>query len=119
MLEAKELRLGNYIYKLDTPVRVEVETFRNVKAMLFPYSPIPITEEILIKCGIERASWRESSPLYLNGNKTSHPDVISISLYSNFCRIKIVDKTVRTLKYLHELQNLYFARTGEDFEIEL
>lgn len=72
--------------------------------------PIPLTEEILMRCGFVdiQDGWYElvKPPLNFNWN--------------------IYDKQLRALgyrhshiMYLHQLQNLYFALTGEELNIQL
>lgn len=76
-------------------------------------SPILLTEEILLKCGFvnnEPKDWGSFTLGNINflkedGNKMN-------GLYMNGYR-------VADIRYLHQLQNLYFAITGEELEIEL
>lgn len=123
-----ELRLGNYVEigineKLESVFSTIEELSNNTNVVLtkdknilrvFPIDvikPIEITEEWLVKLGFEKALYEKNFPLYYDRNNTGHFDAISVSVYDNFSRVKIVDKTVRTVKYVHELQNLYFAIT--------
>lgn len=98
MIDIKELRIGNAV--LD-PIGMEKEVSLQVLQKIergFKYTPIPLTPEILEKCGFEKCScggWKHG---------------IHISKYDNG---KLYYKTV-IIKYLHQLQNLYFALTGEE-----
>ncbi len=68
-------------------------------------TPIPLTEDILLKCGFEKAlnGWWDKDEIF------SYRDG-----YFGF-------GTNRHTKidYLHQLQNLYFALTGEELKINL
>lgn len=70
--------------------------------------PIPLTEEILLSCGF--LNWNgyfsKGNIKYENGN-------IILKFYSDDAYI------IKGIKYLHQLQNLYYALTGGDLEIEL
>ena len=113
MIEVNELRLGNYIYKLGNVMQVENETFRNVSAMLFPYDPIPITEEWLLNFGFEKVpdGW------YMFGEKDDIKFDIS---YITDCVIYFYCcGRTRTLKYVHQVQNLYIALTGEELTLSV
>lgn len=71
--------------------------------------PIPLTEELLLKCGFEEHDNVFHSELFIynNGNLTIIADD-----YNN------VGKTIKVC-YLHQLQNLYFALMGTELEIQL
>lgn len=75
-------------------------------------SPIPLTPEIL-----EKAGFKAKGSGFWNLEK----DFCSLEVYIN-------DKSITTFSYnwevaecqnLHQLQNLYFALTGEELNIEL
>jgi hypothetical protein len=68
--------------------------------------PIPLTEELLLKCGFEKRVW--GNVTYYNPN---------LDLDRDF-RVRGIDWNVQ-IKYLHQLQNLFFALTGEELEVKL
>ena len=81
--------------------------YRDVGAWCQYLEPIPLTPELLKKCGFDRP---------LSVYQKDHIDVIidkkRIGIYPNFLsRILII------CKYLHQLQNMYYAITGEELEI--
>ena len=95
-MEEKELRIGNYVNIEDTILSIDLqELYYNLSLM----TPIPLTEEWLLKFGFEKAY--ETCYQY--------KDFI---LNDKFIMMDI-DITVQ-LKYVHQLQNLYFALTGEE-----
>jgi hypothetical protein len=72
--------------------------------------PIPLTEEWLLKFGFERRPWG----LIINGllfrdNIKNPCEVLTLEIGNGF----------RTeVKYVHQLQNLYFSLTGEELIIK-
>lgn len=75
-------------------------------------SGIPLTPEILEKCGF--------NPFLHNFEKSIK---ISYSLHDNFAYVGNSTSTsgtsVKNIKHLHQLQNLYFALTGEELQVNL
>ena len=120
MIQPQLLRIGNYIeyngeiIKLDGSllccyIQNELE---------FPLNPIPLTEEILLKFGFEK-----------DENEIFHIDLFTHYLelmYSMDCYYPIyIEKAqmsseneqrigLNNLEFVHQLQNLYFALTGEE-----
>lgn len=66
--------------------------------------PIKLTEEILLKCGFEIKPYSYTNPHFIKGGFGF--DAITFE-------IKINGQHTN-LKYLHQLQNIYFALTGEE-----
>jgi len=116
MIQPEELRLGNYVLSKETqqPQRITGITTENpfIDAITFDYTdyedidPIPVTEEILLKCGFEKkdAFWFTK-------------DIIKIETTLSRGRFKYAGFV--SVKHLHQLQNLYFALTGQELEINL
>ena len=144
-MEAKELRIGNLVSvtrekdnqkyeKVVSLTAVGIETF-SIKeddlikvAVKDKLNPIPLTEEIIVKCGFEKYEG-DDYPFY-----TRHNLVISDSYYGYGLFIiytdhygfndpllgaNEIDVKLQDVKYVHQLQNLYFALTGEELDIEL
>ena len=114
MIQANELRIGNVISRdfvvvelLRECARIElIDKSVSDKTFLVKYSglePTPITEEILLKCGFKI---RKDGKLYHE----------TLSLYeADF----IFNSKSGIIKNLHQLQNLYFALTGQELEVNL
>lgn len=106
MMDIKELMVGNYAIKLqyDKPGEILKVTPNDIYKGIDGLHPIPITEEWLLKFGFEKIN----STWYGFGNFR-----ICISLDvewgNNWMGIR--------LKYIHQLQNLYFTLT--EYELEL
>ena len=118
MIQANELRVGNWV---NTPHGYTY--ISHVKDLLDcrNYHPIPLTPEILEKAGfkIHPNSTKHWTHWWLtNGwliSQAHHTEkaagVENDKFYYDIDNLKI--------GYLHQLQNLYFALTGEELIIEL
>jgi hypothetical protein len=115
-LRASELRIGNIttlgvVSLIDQDVfRVvdsEGDSFKNTWAEI---KPIPITEEWLLKFGFEKTEWYFNSYRLVIGNNDY---AILIDLDGN---CEVGDIITCKIQYVHQLQNLYFALTGEELK---
>lgn len=123
-MEARELRIGNYVtgakgakYNGDT-VKWNIGDYIECNKYcdyIDSFRPIPITEEWLIKLGFEKTN----SSLHENKN------AYQIKWWGRFVIINDVltpdeyyflDGLNVDIKYVHQLQNLYFALTGKELE---
>lgn len=140
-MKANELRIGNYVNvprKEQSPFRVDY--FDNVKVYQdngtyectpigeIPMHPltwdladiegIPLTPEILEKCGFEEEITQDI--MYHH-----HSGFFFFELWdkenrrSNGYWLKFLNKFDLEIKYLHQLQNLYFAISGQELEVNL
>ena len=119
MINANELRIGNWLYGINplspgyNPGKIyfQVENIfgESINLYIVPgfeteraydVEPIPITMEILEKCGFSGA-WTT-----ING------------LDGNLMGVKLPELEYE-IKYVHQLQNLYFALTGNELNINL
>lgn len=126
-MEAKELRQGNYVFYNDkelgevsgtlTRMFKDNEVFINDRIDISynetNISPIPLTEDWLVKFGYAQ-------------NKTV-ADMFEDETRLNIWRSPhdfngfIADwdaLTLRAIEYVHQLQNLYFALTGEELNLK-
>lgn len=129
MINAKEFRIGNYARdEVSKEWMVVDEIGANVGAVLvnrdkYPLPDgwqmeyIPLTPEIFDKAGfsISLGGYKKLGfklSLFHNGYKGADPD-------SFICQYNKTEEEFCTIKYLHQLQNLYFALTGEELNIQL
>jgi len=116
-MEAKELMIGNKIYQQfeDGDKKEITATTRDIfdvqvnSTGKFSYYGIPLTEEILLKCGFEK---HKDGFYHINGFALCYRDE-----EKNFY-LKDVD-FYTSITFLHQLQNLYFALTQTELKIEL
>ena len=99
-------------YRIYVESEADIETFSD-------FQPIPLTEEWLLKlgfkqCGYEMLSWKHQTLLPsfnldgINWADFDEPDY-------QFLNYKVADEILR-IDYVHQLQNLYFALTGEELK---
>ena len=108
-MEAKDLRIGNIVLKIDenkthkiVPVDISI---CSVNKKIF--EPIPLTEEWLLKMGF---SWHAKNSYNLKRFRY-HTDKKIFSIMGRF------EDLVEGLEHVNQLQNLYFALTGEELTI--
>lgn len=121
-MKANELRIGNSIRRMGVVVHIDGRTLFDLaysESIRKEYEPIPLAEEWLIKfgfyfkkCGICGQDQWSGMDFYMNdiitlrGNLKNDSTLILSFLYD--CQIK----------YVHQLQNLYFALIGEELTIK-
>ena len=105
-MKANELRIGNLILDEDSNImyRVDLNFFHDLSSggfLMADLIPIPLTEEWLFKFGFE--------------NKTKNFVLNNISIKQQtkgyFFYLSMM------IQHVHQLQNLYFALTGEELKI--
>ena len=138
-MKAEELRIGNYV-KIDSGIgkvvslmsntfcnecanddyniTIEMEdgTFREEEES--KVEGIPLTEEILLNCGFEYVNPDNKaigmlSPDDGKGNKQR------IMYFDTNFRMILNTWNYRPINYIHEVQNLYFAITNKELNIQL
>lgn len=152
MIDTRELRIGNYVCcrigienaKKYSPFGVIVSVSEahtcainynvppEIRSLFYKgkfeddFNPIPLTEEILIKCGFVDGSQGYRA--------TGHNFAFSKDVNSQ-CKIDLyqgdhyheasqtygwhIGYYPNMIYYLHQLQNLYFALTGEELNLNL
>lgn len=86
------------------------------------FRPIPLTEEILLKCGFEKKVTRTDhfDVEMIHYEKDRHyvyliSDGFEFEYETGHGRVNLF----RTLHYIHQLQNLFFIFTGRELDIKL
>ncbi len=143
MIQANELRIGNWILfqpnnKISRWVLVEILDRTNVithdmgHSLVLSYSdiqPIPLTPEILGKCGFDvwdrKLSTEHSKEvgndgfklksIYKKEYKSNQFLLVGNGAYDELGETDLSE----VCKNLHQLQNLYFALTNQELEIKL
>lgn len=144
MINAQELRIKNLVYSprigyICRILSIVQEGSDTSAKCVKPYSPpnpgltfltfenmagIPVTPEILEKCGFE-SDVTEMYELCLN-QKDESPFIRIYPKYNMDYYLHNDDgdhcddiKLLKPPQYLHQLQNLYFALTGEELTVQL
>jgi|OM-RGC.v1.029595184 hypothetical protein len=109
-MDIRELRIGNLYdnngnYFVVTPNTIE-SLFERERVWC---KPIPLTEEILLKCGFEKFNTIGGCFYYINGLRIDYI----------LCKFVLLGYDRCNLNYLHELQNIYSCLCGDELKINL
>ena len=117
-LSKNELRIGNLIFQSGQITTIEnisrsINDWERVNnKRLFDCAPIPITEEWLLRFGFTKHS---TNPFWFRKKQICISLVGAIELISWDMQVFKIDSKA---EYIHELQNLYFALTGEELTLK-
>ena len=117
MIDVNGLRLGNYVYKTDDqtqqkvakqvfmiqPSYVSLEKQNGNPCDIHLVEPIPLCHDLLYKNSFNLIDGRFFSRIVMN------------SAPNGYIEIPVEAK----IKYLHQLQNLYFDLTGKELKVNL
>jgi hypothetical protein len=118
-MTANEIRIGNYHYyhivdpldergEYDDVCQIDPDDFRILTQFDCPeYKPIPLTEEWLLKF-----DW-----FSVDEGKYTFRDIEYYSISEDGSLYFMNQYTATDIKYVHQLQNLYFALTGNELTI--
>ena len=122
-MKASELRIGNWVemYKEESkPFKISAGNisveYKANKQGYTRYKPIPLTEEWLIRFGFE--------DVQINKTQVKCLTEYQFSFFFIDGHIQFVDSenaldfTETLCQYVHQLQNLFFALTGEELKIK-
>jgi hypothetical protein len=122
-MKLSELRLGNWIMFSDSKykgqfLQVELTFFQcydiTEEENELPFEGVLITPEILGKAGFAYHSSKNGHIYY------THLGFTLLNSYGKWNFSYEQSKTYgKSIAYLHQLQNLYFALTGEELNIQL
>ena len=121
MIHATDVRLGNWVYATDGSKRqITMESLLYLQA--YPTNNqaegIPLTEEILLKCGFKKINDSFRYVLNICEYEFWYYE-IGVALSKIEICIHRDEYYVNNIYALHQLQNLYFALTGEELKITL
>jgi len=129
-MKAQELRIGNYLKK-DVVVKIDAKIIFDIWIEAEDYEPIPITEEWVLKFGGEMYDYLVDDDeddeennftfieykLILKNKRYCYTVGSCPNGFFDFCLCLTWHRDpilLITIKYVHELQNLYFALEGEE-----
>lgn len=137
MITANELRVGNWVLLNGDPLQMDgsgIEYCEMRVDVAAKFSGIPLTQEVLERCGFEKKLLGDVIchvlPYVrpLSTNKTPKHDIVVIHFADATgthegkyaIAIREHDRNIQfgisTAQHLHELQNLYFALTKQDLQ---
>jgi len=137
VIRANELRIENWVYRQSNKLIVDISIPYQLKIITskecHKYFPIPLTPEILEKCGFKKGRYtyvdrsfndeafildgRRYVITKINTGTLKEPNEVYALQYFPYPQSQ---NTIHTnLLYLHQLQNLYFAMEENELEIKL
>lgn len=138
MIKPTDLRIGNWVKIPDSAIEYfDIEEIHYTdedpnktdyeKYLIDGYYPsqlegIPLTAEILNKCGFVSHRWggHYNDVYVLNNIEIAHSGIVPPN---RFCYMykedEVGKKYFKGLQYLHQLQNIYYCLTGEELAIKL
>lgn len=126
MIKASELRQGNILSYSGKEIVIDIEILYSlfVDGSLIPdkLSPIILTPEWLERCGATKCKgtpFYEIDMLSNIGQIHINPNNGMIWLRHHRNETTAINPHSETQYYLHQLQNLYFALTGNELSINL
>ena len=139
-MKATELRIGNLVYCGDKEIHkityIQNDILEGVCVSkegghLVPnnyFAPIPLTEEWLLRFGFKKRDKSHYSLYYelrMEFNKGMSMKIFCLTQFWKDGSVCVLDpsnlNTIMNqteIKYVHTLQNLYFALTGEELKIK-
>jgi hypothetical protein len=122
MIQANELRLGNWIeaevnfeYQQIQVFEINEDTLNGFKGVLRSSTGIPLTEDWLLKLGFEKDDGESDNPFCtLRFSNFEFQSDLSVNFERVYVRLNNKDLII---EYVHQLQNLYFALTGAELTI--
>jgi hypothetical protein len=124
-MQANELRIGNLIYKRlksgngrtitgEVGCQDVVRIFEGIGS--FIYEPILLSEDWLLKFGFKKSTAGEGGDNYVEYYEISN--LVVCNWGDGFIMSNSFSHGIRVdLKYVHQLQNLFFAITGKELEL--
>lgn len=133
MIQANELRIGNYISDIWSPNGffkvTQLKKFsavygKDFTALYDNLNPIPLIEEILLKAGWKR--FDEDKIILMLNDPSTHLVLMKVGTHwfpqieqtGEFASEGVNVVFLNFIDYIHQLQNLFFALTGEEIKIE-
>ena len=126
-MKANELRIGNWIHN---PVQgvdfkacvialseINFEDGNKIKDDKYRFQPIPLTFEWLKRFGFQSDNFTDEDRTPFLRIDDDHGSRIIHVLLGGPTLVVFDDNIVSHIKYVHQLQNLYFALTGEELTL--
>jgi len=129
-MKANELRIGNYVNRLGEPTIIEaiqkgvgidyVSTPKSGVITINQIEPIPLIDEILLKCeGVVVVQRGTGQEMRLIVGEFEDWDLILVFV-NGVCKLRDFEGSLFfEVEYLHQLQNLYFMFYKKELKINL
>ena len=127
-MEAKDLRIGNYIdYETEREIVTMQTTYEYIRLIHNEnknFKPIELTEEWLLKFGFEKhGEYGEyyrvfNKGLILDIEDTNNEFIVWAKIGDDILKPLLkVGYPISYIQHVHQLQNLYFALTNEELTL--
>lgn len=120
-INTKELRIGNLVYSSNSSLApltdITIGLLNSIHEGYRSAEPIPLTEEWLLKLGFENNYPIASREYFISREGRKYYCKVIDHYETGFLFIMDYWEAGRMIKYVHQLQNLYFAITGEELPI--
>lgn len=118
-MKASELRIGNLVSNMNPRHNDSILTIESIgdnhevnmfyrKYLLSELEPIPLTEEWLLKFGFVKHKTTDIYPTFAKQMFNWNDGILYIIGYG----------FMNHIKHVHQLQNIYFALTGEELVVK-
>jgi hypothetical protein len=117
VINVKEIRIGNYYkYPNSKPFIVCLKDMGE-SSFLFEddeiIESIQLTDEILLNCGFYKNKLGNVATRFIHENFKILFDVVGETFVVSYA-----NQPIKEIKYLHQLQNLFFDLTGEELKFK-
>ena len=112
MIDVKELRIGNYVFSNMAEDEIQISAL--IESMELAVEPIELTEEWLVRIGFENLL--DIKEIYHIGELKGQYLQVILNDGKFVCRL--AGKTLRIVKYVHTLQNLFHSLYEEELTIK-
>ena len=124
-MRVEELRIGNLVDNMGVTIRFDIGDWDCIISKAFSqtpmerYSPIPLTEEWLLKLGFEKKECKSYSSgdelIYYTFTSPVYGFLIWNTIQKQWWVLGKI--SICQPEHIHSLQNLYFALTGEELKL--
>ena len=117
-MEIQELRIGNYIEYNGEIIKLDGSLLCCYiqNELDYPFNEVPLTEEILLKFGFNEVEGERWCDMREEFEECNYYYLSMFKIYYNPETDRFEDDSLYhfnvNLKYVHQLQNLYFVLTG-------
>ena len=110
-MTTRELRIGNLVKRLNDLKKIDLSDLECISEGSKIYSGIPLTEEWLLKFGFKKqySNYIIEAGDYFHSVKKDGEEWIYSYDESDACCYEL-----RSIKHVHQLQNLYFALNDKE-----
>lgn len=115
MTSLRELRLGNYVKCVGgNIIKIKKDDMMCILTNTYEVDPIPLTEEILLNCGLEKLE----NGAFKVGKRYLFYSKLDKTWYLNASHNLAQCHNISDVDYIHELQNVYYWSSKDDYMFE-